>query len=44
MAFVDGKIVRVVTAIATTSLSESEKDLEDKKLKLENDIQQLKKK
>lgn len=44
MAFVDGKIVRVVTAVATTSLSESEKDLEAKKLKLEDDIQQLKKK
>lgn len=44
MAFVDGKIVRIVTAIATTSLSESEKDLKAKKLKLEEDIQQLKKK
>lgn len=44
MAFVDGKIVRVVTAVATTSLSESEKDLEAKKMKLEDDIQQLKKK
>jgi len=31
MAFVDGKIVRIATAAATTSLSESEKDLEDKK-------------
>ncbi len=44
MAFVDGKIVRVVTAIATTVLVESEKDLEDKKLKLEEDIKQLRKK
>ena len=44
MAFVDGKIVRVVTAIATTVLVESEKDLEEKKLKLEEDIKQLRKK
>jgi len=44
MAFVDGKIVRVVTAVATTSLSESEKDLETKKNKLEDDIKQLRKK
>jgi len=44
MAFVDGKIVRIATAAATTSLSESEKDLEDKKWKLEEEIKQLKKK
>ncbi|HRX63721.1 MAG TPA: ATP synthase F1 subunit epsilon [Candidatus Absconditabacterales bacterium] len=43
MAFVDGKIVRVVTAIATTGLSESAKDLEDRKSKLEEEIKQLKK-
>ncbi len=43
MAFVDGKIVRVVTAIATTWLSESAKDLEDRKSKLEEEIKQLKK-
>lgn len=43
MAFVDGKIVRVVTAVATTTLKESEKDLAAKKLKLEEDIKQLKK-
>lgn len=43
MAFVDGKIVRVVTAVATTILNESEKDLTDKKLKLEDDIKQLRK-
>lgn len=43
MAFVDGKIVRVVTAVATTSLSETENDLKTKKLKLEEDIKQLRK-
>jgi len=43
MAFVDGKIVRVVTAVATTSLKESEKDLADKKKKLEDDIKLLRK-
>ena len=43
MAFVDGKIVRIVTAVATTSLTESEKDLEDKKIKLEDDIKLLRK-
>lgn len=44
MAFVDGKIVKIVTAIATTSLKESEKDLEDKKNKLQEEITQLKQK
>jgi hypothetical protein len=43
MAFVDGKIVRIVTAVATTLLKESEKDLETKKLKLEDDIKKLRK-
>jgi hypothetical protein len=43
MAFVDGKIVRIVTAVATTSLTESAKDLEDKKSKLESDIKLLRK-
>ena len=43
MAFVDGKIVRVVTAVATTSLAETEKELESKKTKLEEEIKQLRK-
>jgi len=43
MAFVDGKIVRVVTAVATTSLAETEKELESKKSKLEEEIKQLRK-
>ena len=43
MAFVDGKIVRVVTAVATTSPAETEKELESKKFKLEEDIKQLRK-
>jgi len=43
MAFVDGKIVRVVTAVATTSLAETEKELESKKIKLEEEIKQLRK-
>jgi hypothetical protein len=43
MAFVDGKIVRVVTAVATTSLAETEKELESKKLKMEEEIKQLRK-
>ncbi len=43
MAFVDGKIVRVVTAVATTSLAETEKELESKKYKLEEEIKQLRK-
>lgn len=43
MAFVDGKIVRVVTAVATTSPAETEKELESKKIKLEEEIKQLRK-
>lgn len=43
MAFVDGKIVRVVTAVATTSPAETEKELESKKFKLEEEIKQLRK-
>jgi len=44
MAFVDGKMIRVVTATATTSPSESVKTLEQMKMKLESSIKQLKQK
>lgn len=44
MAFVDGKIVRVVTAVATTSLKETEKELESKKSQLEEEIKKLRQK
>lgn len=44
MAFVDGKMIRVVTATATTSPSESVKTLEQMKMKLEASIKQLKQK
>jgi len=42
MAFVDGKMIRIVTATATTSPSESVKTLEQMKLKLESTIKDLK--
>lgn len=44
MAFIDGQMVRVVTATATTSPHESSKTLEQMKLKLESTIKQLKQK
>ena len=44
MAFVDGKMIRVVTATATTSPSESVNTLEQMKMKLETSIRQLKQK
>jgi len=44
MAFVDGHMIRVVTATATTSPSESVKTLEQMKMKLEASIKQLKQK
>lgn len=43
MAFVDGKIVRIVTAIVTTQPKESKKDLEIKKSKTEKQISKLRK-
>ena len=44
MAFIDGTMVRVVTATATTSPHESSKTLEHMRLKLEDTIRELKKK
>ena len=42
MVFIDGEMVRVVTAVATASPQESAKTLEQMKLKLESNIKQLK--
>lgn len=44
MAFIDGKIVRVVTATATTSIKEGEEGLHKRKWELEEQIKQLRKK
>ena len=44
MVFIDGEMVRVVTAVATASPQESAKTLEQMKLKLESNIKQLKQK
>jgi hypothetical protein len=44
MVFVDGKIIRVAVTSATIELNESVKDLEQKKLKLEEHIKELRKK
>lgn len=44
MAFVDGKIVRIVTAVATTSPEESADTLKQMKEDLEDQIKLLKKK
>jgi hypothetical protein len=43
MAFVDGKIVKVVISSATTIPTESIKELESKKLKIEEKIKSLRK-
>lgn len=44
MAFIDGKMVRIVTAVATTSPEESEDTLKKMKEDLEEQIKLLKKK
>jgi F0F1-type ATP synthase epsilon subunit len=43
MAFVDGKVVKVVISSATTIPTESIKELESKKLKIEEKIKSLRK-
>jgi len=43
MAFVDGKVVKVVISSATTITTESIKELESKKLKIEEKIKSLRK-
>ena len=43
MAFVDGKVVKVVVSSATTSPIESTKELESKKIELEEKIKKLRK-
>lgn len=42
MVFVDGKMVRIVTAVATTSLKDSENTLQTMKHDLEDQIKKLK--
>jgi len=44
MVFVDWKIIRIVTAVATTNLEDSEKKLHEMKKNLEEEIKLLKKK
>lgn len=44
MAFIDGKIIRIVTAVATTSPDESAETLKDMKEQMEEQIKLLKKK
>ncbi len=44
MAFTDGKLIRVVTSIATTNPKESEKTLDDMRQKLKKEIILLKQK
>jgi len=44
MAFVDGKMIRVVTATATTAPHESTKTLEQMRMKLESAIKDMKQK
>jgi len=44
MVFVDGKVIRIVTAVATTSPAESQDKLNKMKSELENEIKLLKKK
>ncbi|MCK9466915.1 MAG: F0F1 ATP synthase subunit epsilon [Candidatus Absconditabacterales bacterium] len=43
MAFVDGRVVKVVVSSATTSPTESTKELESKKIELEEKIKKLRK-
>ena len=43
MAFVDGRVVKVVVSSATTSPIESTKELESKKIELEEKIKKLRK-